>query len=169
MGYKMKRGAKPKFKELASSPVKQKPGGIVGEAVDHWQKYKAKKKAFKEFDKWHKTLEKSDRYYRENPQYKKPVKDLISKKPTSTTSGTAKAMQNVPKQFTNLSKTKMLKQVVKAGRIGLKGSIVGGLITEGLLAAHKSGQKHSGGKAVKGQKTGVVAPKKSIFKKKDRY
>ena len=78
----MKRGAKPKFKELASSPVKQKPGGIVGEAVDHWQKYKAKKKAFKEFDKWHKTLEKSDRYYRENPQYKKPVKDLISKKPS---------------------------------------------------------------------------------------
>jgi hypothetical protein len=43
MAYNMKRGAAPKFKELGSSPVKQKPGGIAGEAVDHWQKYKAKK------------------------------------------------------------------------------------------------------------------------------
>ena len=143
--FKLRSGNKSSFKDMGSSPVKQKPGGIVGEAVDHWQKYKAKKKAFKEFDKWHKTLEKSDRYYRENPQYKKPVKDLISKKPSG----------NIAQAFKTTA-----------------GKVLGGLgVAATLYDFYKSGQKHSGGKAVKGQKTGVVAPdpKKSIFKKKDRY
>ena len=50
------------------------------------------------------------------------------------------------------------------------GKLLGGLgVAATLYDFYKSGQKHSGGKAVKGQKTGVVAPKKSIFKKKDRY
>ena len=186
--FKLKSGNKSSFKNLGSSPIYQKPGGIKGEAIDHWNKYKSSQA------KWAKAHDAAIDRLATNPKtanlpakefdalldktsklYTKPTK-LVSKKPTSITSGTAKAMQNVPKQFTNLSKTKMLKevprakrmlkQVVKAGRIGLKGSIAGGLITEGLLAAYKSGQKHSGGKAVKGQKTGVVAPKKSIWNKK---
>ena len=228
--FKLKSGNKSSFKNLGSSPIYQKPGGIKGEAIDHWNKYKSSQAKWakahdaaidrlatnpktanlpaKEFDA---LLDKTSKLYTKQapkakvkaPKAKVSVSklpplstakkelakklstktvekgDLVSKKPTSITSGTTKAMKNVPKQFTNLSKTKMLKevprakrmlkQVVKAGRIGLKGSIAGGLITEGLLAAYKSGQKHSGGKAVKGQKTGVVAPKKSIFKKKDRY
>ena len=71
---------------------------------------------------------------------------MVSKKPTST-----------------------LGRVANIGKKALKtgGRLAGGL---GLVAmaydAYKSGQKHSGGKAVKGQKTGVVAPKTSIWDKK---
>ena len=34
-----------------------------------------------------------------------------------------------------------------------------------LRDMYKSGQKHSGGKAVKGQKTGIIKPSKSIYNK----
>ena len=77
--------------------------------------------------------------------------DLVSKKPSG----------NIAQAF---------KGVKKALKVG--GKIAGGLgVAATLYDMYKSGQKHSGGKAVKGQKTGVVAPdpKKSIFKKKDRY
>jgi len=63
---------------------------------------------------------------------------------------------------------KLTTKVGKYGRLGVKGSIVGGIITEGLLAAHKSGQKHSGGRVRKDQKSFMTESKKkskSIFKK----
>ena len=38
------------FSGLGNSPVKQKPGGSVGEALDHYEKYKAKKSMPKSFN-----------------------------------------------------------------------------------------------------------------------
>ena len=40
--FKLRSGNKSSFKDMGSSPVKQKPGGMKGEAVDHWNKYRAK-------------------------------------------------------------------------------------------------------------------------------
>ena len=39
--FKLKSGNKSSFKNLGSSPIYQKPGGIKGEAIDHWNKYKS--------------------------------------------------------------------------------------------------------------------------------
>ena len=55
-------------------------------------------------------------------------------------------------------------QLKKVGRVaGRALGVVGVAAT--LRDMYKSGQKHSGGKAVKGQKTGIIKPKKSIYKK----
>ena len=55
-------------------------------------------------------------------------------------------------------------QLKKVGRVA--GRLLGGLgVAATLRDMYKSGQKHSGGKAVKGQKTGIIKPKKSIYKK----
>jgi hypothetical protein len=189
--FKLKSGNKSSFKNLGSSPIYQKPGGIKGEAIDHWNKYKSTKAKWakahdaaidrlatnpktanlpaKEFDA---LLDKTSKLY--TKQAPKVTKDLVSKKPTSITSGTAKAMQNVPKQFVKKTTSKTLGKLA-TGTIRKGASrILGGpaaALAGAAYGAYKSGQKHSGGKAVKGQKTGVVAPdpKKSIFKKKDRY
>ena len=64
-----------------------------------------------------------------------------------------------------------------ANRIGLPKKIISKIAAPLTIAAtlydmYKSGQKHSGGKAVKGQKSFMEDAKKktkSIFKKKDRY
>ena len=63
--------------------------------------------------------------------------------------------------------SKIVKVATEAGKVArFAGKATGvGLVGEGLYQAYKSGQKHSKGKAVKGQKTGVVAPKKSIYDK----
>jgi hypothetical protein len=42
MAFKLKSGNASSFKDMGSSPAKQKPGGIKGEAIDHWNKYRAK-------------------------------------------------------------------------------------------------------------------------------
>ena len=55
-------------------------------------------------------------------------------------------------------------QLKKVGRVA--GRALGGVgVAATLRDMYKSGQKHSGGKAVKGQKTGIIKPKKSIYKK----
>ena len=52
----------------------------------------------------------------------------------------------------------------KVGRVA--GRALGGLgVVTTLRDMYKSGQKHSGGKAVKGQKTGIIKPSKSIYNK----
>ena len=81
---------------------------------------------------------------------------------------TKQALKNVN---TISSKTNIGKRVVssKLKDLGTKALKIGGKIAGGLAIAttlrdfYKSGQKHSGGKAWKGQKTGVVTPKKSIM------
>ena len=78
-------------------------------------------------------------------------------------------------KFPKTAKTKMLKQVAKKGAQTFAGRLVGGLagaaggfLAAGAMGAYKSGQKHSGGKVRKGQKSFMVEAKKktkSIFKK----
>ena len=159
----MKRGAAPKFKELGSSPAKGKG--------DNLKRIMSEKKASaKKAGTWYKpgaepNVPKGSNYPKgfnykgsswpdKTPGYEskaktKMVKDLVSKKPTST-----------------------LGRVANIGKKALKtgGRLAGGL---GLVAmaydAYKSGQKHSGGKAVKGQKSFMADAKKntkSIYKKK---
>jgi len=48
--FKLKSGNASVFKNLGSSPVKQKPGGSVGEALEHHKKFKAKKSMPKNFN-----------------------------------------------------------------------------------------------------------------------
>ncbi len=48
--FKLKSGNTTSFKDMGSSPVKQKPGGSAGEALDHWDKYR-KAKADKAVEK----------------------------------------------------------------------------------------------------------------------
>ena len=50
MTFKLKSGNASTFKNLGSSPAKQKPGGSVGEALEHHKKYKAKKSMPKNFN-----------------------------------------------------------------------------------------------------------------------
>ena len=66
------------------------------------------------------------------------------------------------KSFSTGSK-KILSRAAKASR-NLRGAGAG-LILELGYRAYKSGQKKSGGKAVKGQKTNALNMRKSIFKK----
>ena len=112
--------------------------------------------------------------------------DKISKKPASYASRVVKNFKNVPKGFnmigdkasttpgystTKIAKAKsfstgskkILSRAAKASR-ALRGAGAG-LIAELGYRAYKSGQKHSGGKAVKGQKTNALNMRKSIFKK----
>jgi len=132
--FKLKSGNTTPFKKMGSSPVKQVMGGGPGEAVEHWKKYKAKKQAFKKFDKWHKTI--TD----------KPgglVKSNISKTPATTLQTTTKAFSNVPKQF--------VKQAAKQ-TVGKVASRLAGPVGLGLLAGDvlKTGVK----RVAKGIKTG---------------
>ena len=48
--FKLKSGNASAFKNLGSSPAKQKPGGSVGEALEHHKAYKAKKSMPKNFN-----------------------------------------------------------------------------------------------------------------------
>ena len=48
--FKLRSGNTSSFKNMGSSPVKQKPGGSVGEALEHHKKYKAKKSMPKNFN-----------------------------------------------------------------------------------------------------------------------
>ena len=66
------------------------------------------------------------------------------------------------KSFSTGSK-KILSRAAKASR-AFRGAGAG-LVAELGYRAYKSGQKHSGGKAVKGQKTNALNMRKSIFKK----
>ena len=89
---------------------------------------------------------------------------------------------NVSKQFATKAKGlvqgklgKVVTKVAKKGAQTYAGRLVGGLagagggfLAAGAMAAYKSGQKHSGGKVRKGQKSFMAGAKKktkSIFKK----
>ena len=63
--------------------------------------------------------------------------------------------------------SRIVKGLSTAGKVARVASRASGagLIAELGYAAYKSGQKHSGGKAVKGQKTNALNMRKSIFKK----
>jgi hypothetical protein len=82
----------------------------------------------------------------------------------------SKGIKRKPK-LTTTAKTKILKQVAKKGIGRLAGGLLGGLgggIAGLAYEAYKSGQKHSGGKVRKGQKSLIAGAKKktkSIFKK----
>ena len=157
----MKRGAAPKFKELGSSPAKQVKGNYpkgFNYMGDNWPD---KTPGYKD-TKATKTKMATD-FNLENKKAQN-VKLTKVKKPTSILGRVTKALKDTPKQLAKGAK-EILKTAGKTARLGVKGSVVGGLATEALIGFHKSGQKHSGGKAWKGQKTGVVTPKKSIYKK----
>ena len=144
------------YGEGKSSPAKQAIGGDAGEQLTSWNKYKAEKSK-KNFDARQASKQKGKDFVKNL----KAKGDLASKKPTSTLSRTAKTLQNTPKQYVKTAKNVAKKALKGAGRLA------GGLgVATTLYSMYKSGQKHSGGKAVKGQKTGVVAPKKSIYDKK---
>jgi len=63
--------------------------------------------------------------------------------------------------------SKIVKALSKAGKVARVASKMtgAGAVLELGYRAYKSGQKHSGGKAVKGQKTNALNMRKSIFKK----
>ena len=130
-GYIEKRveemGVEKKLKSVnRPSPAKQ-IGGDAGEVIDHWKKYQAAKmqdKAVeklmtdknisrKAFDtklaKITKTVDPhASQGIKKGPEaIKPPKKAIVSKKPVSTLSGTAKSMQNVPKQFTKVTTTNL--------------------------------------------------------------
>ena len=55
-------------------------------------------------------------------------------------------------------------QLKKVGRVAGRALGAAGVATT-LYDMYKSGQKHSGGKAWKGQKTGIIKPQKDFYKK----
>ena len=131
------------------SPAKQVQGGGAGEAVSHWNKYKkAKGRAIKTFSDTPKQLAKG------------------GKKILSTN------LKSAGKQFATKAPKKGLGKlatgVVKRGAGRLAGGPAG-IVASLAYGAYKSGQKHSGGKAVKGQKSFMAESKKktkSIWKNK---
>ena len=180
MGYQMKRGAAPKFKELGSSPVKQD----YHEALDHWKEYKAGKvkkdihlERKKNFDKFQAQKQKGKEFVKN--LYKPGATDAtktIGDKNTlkgELKKGVKRFVESAKGQWKGFKAPKISSKIVKvateAGKVArFAGKASGvGLVGEGLYQAYKSGQKHSKGKAVKGQKTGIVTPdkSKSIWKK----
>ena len=151
----MKRGAAPKFKELGSSPAKQVKGNYpkgFNYMGDNWPD---KTPGYKD-TKATKTKMATD-FNLENKKAQNVKLAKVNKK--STLSRVTKAFKDTPKQLAKGKK--FAKKALKIGGRSL------GLASLGVMAydAYKSGQKHSGGKAFKGQKTGVVTPKKSIYDK----
>ena len=121
MTFKLKSGNASAFKNLGSSPVKQDSFNLTGSKASTTPGYKdtkiAKTKNFKkDFEKFQTQKQKGKEFVKNLK-----TKDVVSKKPVSTLSGTTKAMKNVPKQFAKTAKTKMLKQVAKKalGRVAI--------------------------------------------------
>ena len=102
---------------------------------------------------------------------KKRARDMFKRFGAKTGHGTirdleAKNLKRVGKVVTKVAKKGAQ---TYAGRLagGLAGA-AGGFLAAGAMAAYKSGQKHSGGKVRKGQKSFMAGTKKktkSIFKK----
>ena len=159
MGYKMKRGADPKFKELGSSPVKQHKGA-------------EKAKAFKEFDKWHKTLKKSpsviSNYAKKASKLPKNFNIKGSSKAGKFAKVTKKVLSTNLKSAGKQALGKIATGTLKKGVSRAIGGPVG-LVAGMAYGAYKSGQKHSGGKIDPKQKSIMTEGKKktkSIFNKK---
>jgi hypothetical protein len=142
---------KKEFKERGvKSPNKQiyAQGGL-DDAAAFDKKYKQKTTSTQNFKKKFDARQTSKQKAKDFVKNLKAKGDLVSKKPTSTLGRVA-----------NIGK-----KALKAG-----GRFAGGIGAAGMLyEAYKSGQKHSGGKAVKGQKSFMADAKKntkSIYKKK---
>ena len=179
-----KPAVRPKFK----SPAKQVKGNlpkdfnVTGDKASTTPKYNIKKKGNFNFTgdsksttpKYSTTKAAKTQNFRDAAN---KIKTVSSK--TNKGSKVVNAFKNTPKQYvkgskemlktTNRNMISASKQVVKKALRGA-GRLAGGL---GVVAiaydAYKSGQKHSGGKAVKGQKSFMADAKKntkSIYKKK---
>jgi len=150
MAFKMKP-----FSGFGNSPMKQKGFIRTPEGFDHEASKKLAKQEFK------RNAAKSGHG---------TIKDLVKKKSTGTLRTTAKALQNVPKQFATKAKTKMIKQVAKKGlgalaRVAGRASGVGTILSLGYQA-YKAGQKKSGGKINPNQKSIIKEGKKKIDRSK---
>jgi len=171
----MKRGnSAVSFKELGSSPAKQKGFTRTPDDFDHGKaRTDAKKRVADQ-----KARDNFNARQSSKTKAKKFVKNLkIKDTPKQLAKGAEKGVIDkvTGKTITNFPKDKSLKKFAKkALKVGGKSL---GVASLGVMAydAYKSGQKHSGGKTVKGQKTGIVTPdksksiyskpKKSIYKK----
>jgi len=91
--------------------------------------------------------------------------DKVSTKPASVGRRVKAAFDNVPKGFKNQAAKAVKKMLPKAVKgIGLNPA--GALLGAAATAVYKQGQKRTGGKIRKGQKTNTMGfGKKSIFKK----
>ena len=91
---------------------------------------------------------------------KKFVEDprIARKKTTSTLERMTKAFTNTSKQLFKLGTKETMKKVAS------KAFLPAAVAVE-MRDMYKSGQKHSGGKAWKGQKTGIIKPQGDFWKK----
>ena len=101
------------FSGFKESPVKQKPGGSVGEALEHHKKFKAKKSMPKDFNTKGSKGSTTPGYSTTKAAKKYPGQELsdklmkavkktspkISKKPASTLSRVTKVFKNTAKQY----------------------------------------------------------------------
>ena len=67
-------------------------------------------------------------------------------------------------RFEKANKAASIRDLKKFGRAAGRALGAAGVATT-LYDMYKSGQKHSGGKAWKGQKTGIIKPQKDFYKK----
>ena len=67
-------------------------------------------------------------------------------------------------RFEKANKATSIRDLKKFGRAAGRALGAAGVATT-LYDMYKSGQKHSGGKAWKGQKTGIIKPQKDFYKK----
>ena len=173
--FKLKSGNASAFKNLGSSPAKQVKGNmpknwntkgssgageLIKSKVDIARAAKVKTQNFRNAANKIKTVS-------SKTNIGNKVVDLVAKKPASTLNRTAKTFQNIPKQYAKVAK-KGLGKIVKKSVGRLAGGPVAALAGM-AYGAYKSAQKHSGGKAVKGQKSFMADAKKktkSIYKKK---
>ena len=126
MAYKQPSSGLP-FKELGSSPARQVDPLDLG-LLDEAKSFDKKHKAFKDFDKWHKTLGQTPSNISnkksmppnfnikgssaEGPITADKYKAKVSTKQPSTFSRTVKTFQNTPKQFAKTG-GKILKKGLK--------------------------------------------------------
>ena len=154
---KYKESLNPNPEKLAKSPAKQSKGNfnVSGSKASTTPGYNTTKAA-KGFG---------------GKGYSNPRPGLhIQDYPKGTEGPHSEMLRKTTKQPSKVSK--FVKGVKKVGKKALKvgGRVAGGLgIAQLGYEAYKSGQKHSGGKAVKGQKSFMADAKKntkSIYKKK---
>ena len=148
--FKLKSGNASAFKNLGSSPMKEfnmtgsiKAGEKIVSKVDVANALKVKTQNFRDAAN--------------------KIKTVSSK--TNKGSKVINAFKNTPKQY-----VKPAKEIAKKGLKKIVSKVVAPLaVATTLYDMYKSGQKHSGGKAVKGQKSFMADAKKntkSIYKKK---
>tara|TARA_R110002012_G_scaffold103378_1_gene243303 strand:+ start:254 stop:736 length:483 start_codon:yes stop_codon:yes gene_type:complete len=143
MGYKMKG-----FSGFKESPIKGKG--------DNLKRIMAEKKAI---------AKQTGTYYAPGAEPKVKVPNVkgfnVTGSSASTTPGYAST--KIAKDLVSKKPSGNIAQAFKT----TAGKVLGGLgVAATLYDMYKSGQEHSGGKAVKGQETGVVTPKTSIWNNK---